>query len=199
MSTRQMVMAVVSAILKVAIAVAAVVIIYKGAVIAYDYGYRVFKEEPVAEAPGVDIQVDITIGKSTMDIGQILEDKGLIRDAKLFYIQNLLSHYKDKLQPGTYVLNTSMTMEEMMEIMSVVPETTDETDTSEDTTGGAEDDGTVGGAEDEGAGAVGGAEDEGAGAVGGAEDEGAGGAEDEGAVGGAEDDNAGAGDAGAGE
>ena len=194
MSTRQMVMAVVSAILKVAIAVAAVVIIYKGAVIAYDYGYRVFKEEPVAEAPGVDIQVDITIGRSTMDIGQILEDKGLIRDAKLFYIQNLLSHYKDKLQPGTYVLNTSMTMEEMMEIMSVVPETTDETDTSEDTTGGAEDDGTVGGAEDEGAG---GAEDEGA--VGGAEDEGAGGAEDEGAVGGAEDDNAGAGDAGAGE
>ena len=192
MSTRQMVMAVVSAILKVAIAVAAVVIIYKGAVIAYDYG--VFKEEPVAEAPGVDIQVDITIGKSTMDIGQILEDKGLIRDAKLFYIQNLLSHYKDKLQPGTYVLNTSMTMEEMMEIMSVVPETTDETDASGDTTGGAEDDGTVGGAEDEGAG---GAEDEGA--VGGAEDEGAGGAEDEGAVGGAEDDNAGAGDAGAGE
>ena len=189
-----MVMAVVSAILKVAIAVAAVVIIYKGAVIAYDYGYRVFKEEPVAEAPGVDIQVDITIGKSTMDIGQILEDKGLIRDAKLFYIQNLLSHYKDKLQPGTYVLNTSMTMEEMMEIMSVVPETTDETDASGDTTGGAEDDGTVGGAEDEGAG---GAEDEGA--VGGAEDEGAGGAEDEGAVGGAEDDNAGAGDAGAGE
>ena len=191
MSTRQMVMAVVSAILKVAIAVAAVVIIYKGAVIAYDYGYRVFKEEPVAEAPGVDIQVDITIGKSTMDIGQILEDKGLIRNAKLFYIQNLLSHYKDKLQPGTYVLNTSMTMEEMMEIMSVVPETTDETDASGDTTGGAEDDGTVGGAEDEGA------EDEGA--VGGAEDEGAGGAEDEGAVGGAEDDNAGAGDAGAGE
>lgn len=178
MSTRQMVMAVVSAILKVAIAVAAVVIIYKGAVIAYDYGYRVFKEEPVAEAPGVDIQVDVTVGKSTMDIGQILQDKGLIRDAKLFYIQNLLSHYKDKLQPGTYVLNTSMTMEEMMEIMSTVPETTDETDTSgEDTAGGAGDAGTAYGAEDEGAG----------------------GAEEDGTVGGAEDDNAGAGDAGAGE
>lgn len=47
MSTRQMVTAVISTILKVAVAVAAVVIIYKGAVIAYDYGYRVFKEEPV--------------------------------------------------------------------------------------------------------------------------------------------------------
>ena len=46
-----------------------------------------------------------------------------------------------------------------MEIMSVVPETTDETDASEDTTGGAEgdgsaeEDGTVGGAEDDNAGA----------------------------------------------
>lgn len=126
MSTRQMVTAVISTILKVAVAVAAVVIIYKGAVIAYDYGYRVFKEEPVSEAPGIDINVEITAGKGTMQIGEILESKGLIRDAKLFYIQNLLSHYKDKLKPGAYVLNTSMTMEEMMEIMSAEPEETTE-------------------------------------------------------------------------
>lgn len=126
MSTRQMVTAVISTILKVAVAVAAVVIIYKGAVIAYDYGYRVFKEEPVSEAPGIDINVEITAGKGTVQIGEILESKGLIRDAKLFYIQNLLSHYKDKLKPGAYVLNTSMTMEEMMEIMSAEPEETTE-------------------------------------------------------------------------
>ena len=126
MSTRQMVTAVISTILKVAVALAAVVIIYKGAVIAYDYGYRVFKEEPVSEAPGIDINVEITAGKGTMQIGEILESKGLIRDAKLFYIQNLLSHYKDKLKPGAYVLNTSMTMEEMMEIMSAEPEETTE-------------------------------------------------------------------------
>lgn len=126
MNTRQMVMAVLGTVLKVLIAVLVIMFIYKGAVIAYDYGYRVFKEEPVAESPGVDVTVEITVGKSALQIGEILETKGLIRDAKLFYVQNLLSNYKDKLQAGVYTLNTSMTMEEMMAVMSPVSE--EETD-----------------------------------------------------------------------
>ena len=113
MNTRQIVMAVLGTVLKVVIAVLVIMFVYKGAVVAYDYGYRVFKEEPVAESPGVDVTVEITVGKSALQIGEILEAKGLIRDAKLFYVQNLLSNYKDKLQAGVYTLNTSMTMEEM--------------------------------------------------------------------------------------
>ena len=31
----------------------------------------------------------------------------------------MLSAYKDEMQPGTYELNTSMTTEEMMEIMAM--------------------------------------------------------------------------------
>lgn len=118
MNTKQMIVAVLGMIFRVAVAVLAIVVVYKGAVTAYDYGYRVFQEPPVAEKPGTDISVEITVGKSALQIGEILEDKGLIRDAKLFYVQNLLSHYKDKLRAGTYTLNTSMTMEEMMEVMS---------------------------------------------------------------------------------
>lgn len=118
MNTKQMILAVLGMICRVAVAVLVIVVVYKGAVTAYDYGYRVFQEPPVAEKPGTDISVEITVGKSVLQIGEILEDKGLIRDAKLFYVQNLLSHYKDKLRAGTYTLNTSMTMEEMMEVMS---------------------------------------------------------------------------------
>lgn len=118
MNTKQMILAVLGMICRVAVAVLGIVVVYKGAVTAYDYGYRVFQEPPVAEKPGTDISVEITVGKSALQIGQILEDKGLIRDARLFYVQNLLSHYKDKLRAGTYTLNTSMTMEEMMEVMS---------------------------------------------------------------------------------
>lgn len=118
MNTKQMIVAVLGMIFRVAIAVLAIVLVYKGAVTAYDYGYRVFQEPPVAEKPGADVQVEITVGKSALQIGEILESKGLIRDAKLFYVQNLLSHYKDKLRAGVYILNTSMTMEEMMQIMS---------------------------------------------------------------------------------
>lgn len=134
MDTKQMVTAVFGTVLKVVIAVLVIVFVYKAAVTAYDYGYRVFQEPPVSAEPGMDVTVEITVGKSAMQIGEILEQKGLIRDARLFYVQNLLSHYKDELSAGTYTLNTSMTMEEMMEIMSAKePEETGE-DTGE--TGG---------------------------------------------------------------
>lgn len=118
MNTKQIVTAIGGVVLKLALSIAVVVLIYKGATMAYDYGYRIFQEPPVAEAPGYDIEVQITMGKSAKEIGELLEQKGLIRDANLFYIQNLLSHYKGELNPGVYTLNTSMTMQEMMEVMS---------------------------------------------------------------------------------
>lgn len=149
MNTKQIIMAVLGTILKVAVTIIVVVFVYRAALVAYDYGYRIFQETPVSAAPGRDIQVDITVGKSALQIGEILEQKGLIRDARLFYIQNLLSKYKDKLQAGSYTLNTSMTMEEMMAVISAgapeaaqpeeseaaIPEDADETldDSGDDT------------------------------------------------------------------
>lgn len=129
MNTKQMIMAVLGMIFKVAVTIIVVVFVYKAALTAYDYGYRIFQEPPVSAQPGIDMQVDITVGKSPLQVGEILEAKGLIRDAKLFYIQNLLSQYKDKMQAGSYTLNTSMTMQEMMAVMSVVDEETEEPST----------------------------------------------------------------------
>jgi UPF0755 protein len=53
-----------------------------------------------------------------MEVGEILQEKGLIRDAKLFYLQELFSNYHGKLQPGIYELSNSMTPEEMMAVMA---------------------------------------------------------------------------------
>lgn len=147
MSTKQLIGAIFSTIFKVVVYVAVVFFIYKGATIAYDYGFRVFKEAPMTEAPGVDINVEVTMGKSTLQIGEILESKGLIRDAKLFYIQNLLSAYKNKLRPGQYTLNTSMTMVEMMEVMSTEPaqeETTQSQENADDSRTGEQSAGETG-------------------------------------------------------
>ena len=52
------------------------------------------------------------------EIGVLLESKGLIKDGTLFYLQNILSKYKGDLKAGTYTLNTSMTTEEMMAVIS---------------------------------------------------------------------------------
>ena len=50
----------------------------------------------------------------------------MIGDPTLFWIQNLLSSYKDELKAGTYTLNSSMSAEEIMKELAGVEEPTEE-------------------------------------------------------------------------
>lgn len=70
------------------------------------------------EENGRDVTVVIKEGDSVYQIGKTLKKKGLIDDAKIFVAQEMLSSYKGKQQPGTYILSTSMTPDEMMEILA---------------------------------------------------------------------------------
>lgn len=84
---------------------------------AFSFGYDVFNQEPMAEKYGKDVTVEIPVGASAGEVGDILEENGLIKDGNLFILQEFLSNYHGKLQPGTYVLNTSQTPDEMIIIM----------------------------------------------------------------------------------
>lgn len=118
MEVKQVLGAIVAMIARVAIAVAIIVIVFRGAVQSYDFGFRIFAEQPVTEGDGRTVSVAVLEGKSTMDIGEMLQEKGLINDAKLFYVQEKLSNYKDSIKPGVYELNTSMTAEQMLAVMA---------------------------------------------------------------------------------
>lgn len=101
--------------------------------IGYDFGYRVFTESAIDTAPGKDMLVQINDDTSERELGVMLEEKGLVRDANLFYLQLKLSAYKGKIIPGVYTLNTSMTPKEMIVIMcTVVEEETESTEATEE-------------------------------------------------------------------
>lgn len=85
---------------------------------AYDYGYRVFAETPISVGEGRTISVYIEDGDSAKEVGEMLQEKGLIRDANLFRIQELLSEQRGKIKPGIYDLSTSMTAQEMLAVIS---------------------------------------------------------------------------------
>lgn len=119
---KKMIWGVVKGIFKIAVTLAIVILIYNLGLKAYDFGYRIFAEEPVELGTGRMVSVSIVEGKSVSEIGDILEEKGLIRDAKLFYFQEMFSEYKGELRPGVYELSTGMTPYEMMEIMSASDE-----------------------------------------------------------------------------
>jgi UPF0755 protein len=117
MKSESLIGTVLGAILKTVVAIAVVYVIYVGAVNSYNYGYRIFTEPAVSSGTGRDVTVTVTSGMSATDIGELFENKGLTRDAKLFALQYLFSEYHDDVVPGTFTLNTAMTAEEMMAAM----------------------------------------------------------------------------------
>jgi UPF0755 protein len=101
-------------------------VVYFGARLAYtgyDFGYRVFTETAVDEAPGKDVLIQIREDMSEYEIAQLLEERGLVRNARLFFLQLKLSVYKGKVVPGVYTLNSSMTPQELMAAISPEEET----------------------------------------------------------------------------
>jgi UPF0755 protein len=81
---------------------------------AYSFGYRVFAEETVSDPPGKKVAVTIEDDISASQLASLLKEKRLIPDEKVFYVQYQLSQYKGKVKGGSYVLNTSMTSEEIL-------------------------------------------------------------------------------------
>lgn len=121
MNTKEVVLAVCETIVKIVIAAVVVMMIYRGSLMAYNYGYRIFEEPPMTEGEGREVVVTIPEGMSAKEMGELFYRKGLIRDEKLFQIQYFLSEFKKDLLPGTFALSTAMTVEEMLETMTVEP------------------------------------------------------------------------------
>ena len=122
MNAKEIVASVFGMAFKIVAAVLIVMFTYKYALLAYDYGYRIFGETPLTSGEGRNVTVSIEEDDDVKTIGMKLENKGLIRDGELFVLQELISDYHGDLLPGTYELNTSMTAEQMMGVMSTVPE-----------------------------------------------------------------------------
>lgn len=126
MKAKQILFAVLNVIFRISLSCIIIVIIYEMAMYAYHFGYMIFADSAVEVSPGRDISVTVEMGDDARDIANILESRGLISDANIFWVQAYLLDYKDKMQPGDYTLNTSMKADEMMQVLSPVSE--DDTD-----------------------------------------------------------------------
>lgn len=89
----------------------------------YRFGEDVFSEKGTEDYPGTDITVTIEQGASTMEVAQMLENKGLVKDKIIFYVQSYL--YEASFIPGEYTLNTSSSPETIVEKLSTPVTTTE--------------------------------------------------------------------------
>ncbi len=80
MKIKTLIFAVLETIIKAVVLAAAVMFIVRGVRIAYDFGYSVFKDEPVSVSGGRTITVGVAENASVRDTAKMLEEKGLIKD-----------------------------------------------------------------------------------------------------------------------
>lgn len=118
MDVKQFLGAVSATIIKIVVAAVIIVAVFRLAVYAYDFGFQVFADAPLSEGEGRTVSVVISEGLENRELAKMLEQKGLVKDANVFYIYDLLSDYRKKeLKPGTYELNTAMNAEEILKIL----------------------------------------------------------------------------------
>lgn len=113
-------------LLRCSIIILVIVGIYKLGEYAYTCGYSIVANTAAEPEPGRDMRVDLASDMTAKEIAQLLERKGLVRDADIFRIQLKINKYEDRLEPGEYILNTSMPPKELMQVLSGETEDGDE-------------------------------------------------------------------------
>lgn len=97
-----------------------VIVLVVCATAAFNFGTDIFDEEGVEPAPGTDMTVTVTEGTSIKDLGKMLEEYGIIKDASIFRVQAYIYNGKN-IKPGTYTFNTSQGGEDIFSIIKSGP------------------------------------------------------------------------------
>lgn len=106
-------------ILNVLFYMVVIIIIMRFSAAAYELSYQIFGNVTVSKAPGVDKEIVIEPGDSTVRIATMLEEKGLIVNKYSFLIRAKISvSDRHPIIPGTYELNTSMSYETILEVIT---------------------------------------------------------------------------------
>ena len=118
MNIRRAIFNIIDLAAKIVLVVIAVMYIIRGIHYAYDLGLGIFDQKPFAPMDTRTVTMVVTGADSVSDIGKQLEEKGLIKDAGIFWIQERLSVNHDLIGAGSYELSPSMTPDEMIAIMA---------------------------------------------------------------------------------
>lgn len=73
---------------------------------------------PTSDYDTTSITIEIPKGTSVSTIAQMMFDNGLVNNAKVFEYYIDFSGYGKKMQAGTYSINKTMTMQEIMELLA---------------------------------------------------------------------------------
>ena len=95
-------------------------LLFRTTIQAYRFGRELFAEQGAEEPPGREIRITVTQGMSIRSTAELLRRKGIIKNAWAFRAQ--AAFFGRKVKPGTYFLNTSRSVKELLEQLDAGPE-----------------------------------------------------------------------------
>lgn len=103
-------------LLNITFIIMVVILVIYGSRTAFNFTYRLYGPVSVEDEPGRTIPIRINKGESSMEIASKLELNRVIVDKYSFYFKIKL---QDKvIMPGTYRVNSSMTYDEILDIIT---------------------------------------------------------------------------------
>lgn len=93
-----------------------IILIINVSKVVYNFAYEIYGPATVDQAPGKEVIFQISKGEQTMEIADKLELYLLIRNKHSFYLKTKLQN--SVIKPGTYELNTSMTYDEILSVIT---------------------------------------------------------------------------------
>lgn len=122
-----------------------VFVCYAAAHEGFKLGYTIFCAETVAEAPGTDTEITVADGEGIDELAETLSEENVIKSGLAFRVQARL--YKLKLYPGTYRLNNSMSVKEIIKALSMTEQEYNDSVAADSTTE-TDDEGFIGGGDE---------------------------------------------------
>ena len=84
----------------------------------YQFGYDVFNQQAMSPGEGQQVTVVVKEGSSAYDVGRTLKQKGLVKNALAFAVQERMSASHGKIKAGTYLLSSAYTPTRILAVLS---------------------------------------------------------------------------------
>lgn len=93
---------------------------------SFNFAYSVFSDSALNPASQEYKVVEVPADSSVLDIGEALEESGIIKDKYVFFAKVRVKGYGDKIVSGKYGLCASMKYEDIMNTICHIEDTDEE-------------------------------------------------------------------------
>lgn len=107
-----------SVLLNIVVYAVILFLIYKVVLFAFDFSYEVFGNTAMPQHDDTPVAIEIKDGYTSKEIAALLSEKGIIKYETAFTIRMALEGADDNIVPGTYEVNETMTIEEIIMLIT---------------------------------------------------------------------------------